>query len=80
MITGNKIFSLGDRVFIVSNGVRVDELTVISVSGDLYTLRYVATGGGTRLAAHRLFATRDEAERELADIRRRHDSGSMRPY
>ena len=80
MRTSNRRFNVGDRVFIISNGVRVDELIVISVNGDLYTLRYVATGGGTRLAAHRLFATRDEAERELADIRRRHDSGSMRPY
>lgn len=80
MRVSDKRFNVGDRVFIISNGVRVDELTVISVSGTFYTLRYIATGGGTRLSAHRLFATRDEAERELANIKRGHSSDRIRPY
>ncbi len=71
---GNSRFKVGDRVFIISNGVRIDELTVISVSGKFYTLRYVESGGGTRLASHRLYATREEAQDELRkmnDRRRR---------
>ncbi len=70
----NSRFKVGDRVFIISNGVKVDELTVIAVSGNFYTLRYVESGGGTRLASHRLYATREEAENELRhmnDRRRR---------
>lgn len=45
--------------------MRIDELTVINVSGNFYTLRYTQTGGSTRLAAHRLYASREEAETEL---------------
>ena len=65
---GNKKYNIGDRVFIISNGVKVDELTVIAVSGNFYTLRYVELGGGTRLASHRLYATREEAETELRQM------------
>lgn len=65
---GNSRFKVGDRVFIISNGVKIDELTVIAVSGNFYTLRYVESGGGTRLASHRLYATREEAETELRQM------------
>ena len=58
-------YNIGDRVYIISNGVRIDELTVINVSGNFYTLRYTQTGGGTRLAAHRLYASREEAQAVL---------------
>ena len=57
----SKSFNVGDHVFIISNGVKIDELTVISVSGNFYTLRYVESGGGTRLASHRLYTSREEA-------------------
>lgn len=43
--SSNKKYNIGDRVFIISNGVKVDELTVIAVSGNFYTLRYVELGG-----------------------------------
>lgn len=58
-------YNIGDRVYIISNGVRIDELSVINVSGNFYTLRYTQTGGGTRLAAHRLYASREEAQAVL---------------
>lgn len=73
-------YNNGDRVYIIANNVSVQELEVVSVQGEFYTLRNLSTYGGMRLRENRLFATRDEAERELADIRRRHDSGSMRSY
>ncbi len=64
-VNDSKKYEVGDRVYIISNGVRIDELNVINVSGNFYTLRYTQTGGGTRLAAHRLYASREEAETEL---------------
>lgn len=73
-------YNNGDRVYIIANNVSVQELEVVSVQGEFYTLRNLSTYGGMRLRENRLFATRDEAERELADIRRRHDSDSMRSY
>ena len=72
-------YNIGDRVFIISNGVRIDELTVIGISGNFYTLRYVETGGGTRLASHRLFPTREEAQKAL-DQKSKRDSSAGRRY
>lgn len=60
--------NIGDHVFIISNGVKVDELTVIAVCGNFYTLRYAQSGGGTRLASHRMYATREKAENELRQM------------
>lgn len=72
-------FNVGDRVYIISNGVRIDELTVINVSGNFYTLRYTQSGGGTRLAAHRLYASREEAQAVL-DEKIRRNTDYRRPY
>lgn len=75
----NKNFNIGDRVYIISNGARIDELTVIIVSGNFYTLRYTQTGGGTRLAAHRLYASREEAQAVL-DEKTKRNTNYRRPY
>lgn len=74
-----KNFSVGDRVYIISNGVRIDELIVINVSGYFYTLRYTHTGGGTRLAAHRLYASKEEAQQVL-DQKMKRDTNNRRRY
>lgn len=72
-------YNIGDRVYIISNGVRIDELRVINVSGNFYTLHYTQTGGGTRLASHRLFPTREEAQKAL-DQKSKRDSSAGRRY
>lgn len=72
-------YNIGDRVYIISNGVRIDELRVINVSGNFYTLHYTQTGGGTRLAAHRLYASREEAQAVL-DEKSKRDSNNWRHY
>lgn len=72
-------FNTGDHVYIISNGVRIDELIVINVSGDFYTLSYTQTGGGTRLAAHRLYASREEAQAVL-DEKMKRNTDYRRPY
>lgn len=64
------IYNKGDRVYIIANNVTVQELEVISVQGEFYTLRNLETYGGMRLRGNRLFATREEAENEL---RQKHD-------
>ena len=73
-------YKAGDKVYIIANNVSVQELEVISVQGEFYTLRNLSTYGGMRLRENRLFASLYEAERELANIKRGHDFGSMRPY
>lgn len=75
----DKKFNVGDHVFIISNGVRIDELTVINVSGNFYMLHYTQTGGGTRLAGHRLYASREEAQAVL-DEKTKRDSNNWRRY
>ena len=60
-----KKFTVGQHVFIISNNSYVMEMVVLRVSGDFYTLRSVNQGSGTRLKEHRLYATKEEAERVL---------------
>jgi hypothetical protein len=51
----------GDTVYIVANGIFVQEAKVLKVSGGFYTLRLSGTGGGCRLRESRLL-TKEEAE------------------
>lgn len=64
-------YAPGDRVYIIANNITIQELEVISVQGDFYTLRNLATYGGMRLRGNRLFATREEAEQALIENKRR---------
>ncbi len=72
-IMGEKKFSAGQHVFIISNNSYVMEMVILRVSGDFYTLRSVNQGSGTRLKGHRIFATREEAERFLDDEKKKRD-------
>ena len=58
-----KNYSVGQRVFIISNNSYVMEMQIMRISGDFYTLRSVETyGSGMRLKGHRLYVTKEEAE------------------
>ena len=62
-----KIYKVGQHVFIISNNSYVMEMQIMRISGDFYTLRSVENyGSGMRLKGHRLYATKEEAENIMA--------------
>lgn len=60
-----KKYTVGQHVFIISNNSYVMEMVILSISGDFFTLRSVSQGSGTRLKKHRIYATKEEAQRVL---------------
>lgn len=73
-------YKIGDRVFIISNNVKVQELEIIKVEGEFYTLRSLNAYGGMRLRENRLFTTKDEAYQELNKHKDNRGSGYIRPF
>ena len=68
-------YSVGQNVFIISNNSYVMEMKIIRVSGDFYTLRSVEnSGSGIRLKKHRLFPTKEEAEKTMITERQKRDN------
>ena len=55
----------GDRAFIIENGMRIREVTVLRNAAGFCTIRF-GNGGGTRLRESRLYPTMTEAEAEIA--------------
>ena len=71
----NKLFSVGQNVFIISNNAYVMEMKIMRISGDFYTLRSVNNpGSGIRLKKHRLFPTKEEAEKTMIGERQKRDN------
>ena len=61
----NKKYTVGQHVFIISNNSYVMEMVILRISGDFYTLRSVDQGSGTRLKGHRIYATKEDAQKVL---------------
>lgn len=76
----NREFKVGDRVFIVANNVSVQELEILRIEGEYYTLRELDRYGAIRLRRNRLFATLGEANQELQKQRGQERNGYIRPY
>ena len=75
-----KKYSVGQRVFIISNNSYVMEMEIVRINGDFYTLRSVENySSGIRLKKYRLYATKDEAEVVMDRERKKRDSGIGRP-
>ncbi len=55
----------GDTAYIIESGRFVREVTVVSKSGDLYTLKFTDTGGGVKLRGGRLYPSREAAEEAM---------------
>lgn len=55
----------GQTVYIVENGHRISECTVINYSGGLYTIRLLETGGAIKLRESRLFLSKEEAKKSI---------------
>lgn len=61
----NVIMKRGDRVYIVANGINIEEFEIIAQQGDFYTLRGIKTSTLMRLRSSRLFKTKEEAQNHL---------------
>lgn len=57
-------YKVGDTVFLIESNRIIRECTVKKVCGNLYIVRF-ADGGGIQVKGHRLFATKEEAEKNL---------------
>ena len=76
----NRKYTVGQNVFIISNNAYIMEMKVLRVTGDFYTLRSVENpSNGIRLKKHRLFPTREEAEKTMNSERQKRDNKSGRP-
>lgn len=60
-----KKFSVGQHVFIISNNSYVMEMVILCITGEFFTLRSINQGSGTRLKKHRIYATKEEAQKIL---------------
>ena len=67
MSNGN--YSPGSKAYIIVSNSYVTPVTIVRFSSGFYTLRF-EKGGGTKLKKHRVYRTKEEAEKALKDIER----------
>ena len=58
-------FKAGDKAYIVESNRIIREVQVRSCGGGMYTVKFTDSEGGIRVKEHRLFATREDAEKSL---------------
>ena len=63
-------FKTGQRVFIVANGISIQQYVITRIEHDFYTLRGIDTMCSMRLRRHRLYKTKEEAVLKLNEINR----------
>lgn len=54
----------GDQCYIVESNCKIIPVTIVSQSGNLYTIR-LQSGGGIRVPGHRLYETEEAARDSL---------------
>lgn len=57
---------VGDRAYIVESNRIIREVKIVQCSGGIFLVKFLDTGGGIQIKRHRLFATREEAEKSIA--------------
>ena len=58
-------FNAGDKAYIIDNRLFLREVTIIRVTKDLCTIKYIETGTCIRVRRKRLFFDIKDAEKEL---------------
>ena len=64
-------FKIGDRVYIVANGIKVQTFEITRIVDGFYTLRGIDNYGAMRLRKHRLFKSFEEAVAALNNMRKK---------
>lgn len=57
---------VGDIAYIVESNRFVREVEIRRCSGGMFLVRFTDTDGGIQVKAHRLFPTREDAEKSIA--------------
>ena len=63
-------FKRGDEVFLIENGRIITPVKILNCVGGLYTIQFLKKSGATRVKAHRLFRTEQEAKKNLGILDR----------
>ena len=71
---------VGDTAYIVESNRYVREAEIRRCSGGMFLVRFTDSGGGIQVKAHRLFATREEAEKSIARTKEKHMDVRKNPY
>lgn len=71
---------VGDTAYIVESNRYVREVEIRRCSGGMFMVRFTDMGGGIQVEAHRLFATREEAEKSIARTGEKHTDVRKNPY
>lgn len=61
----------GDQVYIVLNNAKVVPVIITTISGNIYTIRFLDNDGAIRLPKHRLFKLEDEAWSTVPDYKKK---------
>lgn len=56
---------VGDTAYIVESNRHVREVEIRRCSGGMFMICFTDTGGGIQVKAHRLFVTREDAEKSI---------------
>lgn len=56
---------VGDIAYLVESNRIVREVEIRRCSGGMFLVRFTDTGGGIQIKAHRLFPTREDAEKSI---------------
>ena len=71
---------VGDTAYIVESNRYVREVEIRRCSGGMFLVRFTDTGGGIQVKAHRLFMTREVAEKSIARTEEKHRDVRKNPY
>lgn len=58
-------YNVEDTAYIIESNRLIRETVIINKKGNFYTVKFKDTNGAITLKAHRLYGTRDEAEKNL---------------
>ena len=73
------VFKAGDKAYIIESNRIIRECTVVRASGNLYIIRF-ENGGGIQVPGHRLFASQEEADNSIPNVRATKRQGFRSPY
>ena len=73
------VFKEGQVAYIVESNRLIKEVSIVKRMGDFYIVRFANSGGGIRIRGSRLFATMDQAEKMLPNVREK-EKRIISPY
>lgn len=62
-------FNVGDKVYIIENGIFIKEVIIIKIAGGFYTIKKPKENGAYRVKEGRLFSTELEASSYIKNNR-----------